>query len=211
MIVFHWSLIYSKSPPVLRTRLNMLTDLTNAVVWMISVCSLTSNSFCPLTLETVASALIIIGITVTFMFHCFLVLWQGLSTCFSFRFFGFHSGSRWDGKVNYLAGSLFLLIITGLLARVRYSVYILKSQRIFWVSSARTESGLCIYHLAVWLNFSFLYNSQWIIFPTQPCLVLYPFYANLLHLLIMWLIVSCLSTRKINLLFCCVLFNFILT
>ena len=73
------------------------------------------------------------------------------------------------------------------------------------VSFSRTDSGLCIYHLFVWLNFNFLHNSQWITMPTQSCLVLYSFCVNLLHSLIMWLMVSSLSLHNLHLLFWCVL------
>ena len=69
----------------------------------------------------------------------------------------------------------FLLRITrsGRLAGIRWSVSILKSQRILSVSFSRTDSGLCIYHLFVWWNFNFLHSSQWITITTHPCLVLY--------------------------------------
>ena len=48
-----------------------------------------------------------------------------------------------------------------------------------------------------------MHNFQWIVLPIQSCLVLYSFCANLLYLL-MWLIVSSLSTHNLHLLFCCV-------
>ena len=48
---------------------------------------------------------------------------------------------------------------------------------------------------------SFSHDSQWITSPTQPCLVLYSFCANLLHSLIMWLIVSSLLPHNLHLLF----------
>ena len=69
------------------------------------------------------------------------------------------------------------------------------------------EGDFCLYicHLFVWSNFNFLYNSQWITFPTQSCLVLYFLCASLLHSLIMWLIVSFLSLHYRHLLFCCLL------
>ena len=73
---------------------------------------------------------------------------------------------------------------------------------------SRTDSGLCIYHLFVWSNFNFLHNSRWITFPTQSCLVLYSFYARLLHSLIMWLMVSSRSPHNLHLIFCCVLLLF---
>ena len=68
------------------------------------------------------------------------------------------------------------------------------------------DSGLCIYHLFVCSNLNFLYNSQWIAFPTQSCLVLYFFCTNLLNSFIMWLIFSSLSPRNLHLLFCCVMY-----
>ena len=54
-------------------------------------------------------------------------------------------------------------------------------------------------HLFVWSNFYFLHNSQLITFPTQSCLVLYHFWASLLHSL--WLTVSALSPHNLYLLF----------
>ena len=68
-MVFHWSLNNSKSPQVSWTLLSILADLNNAVVWMVSACPPTSKP-----LEIVLSAPITIGVTVTFMFHSFLVL-----------------------------------------------------------------------------------------------------------------------------------------
>ena len=71
---------------------------------------------------------------------------------------------------------LFLIINTrfGWLAMVQWSVCIPESLKILWVSFSRTKSALSIYHLLVGLNyFNLLHSSQWIIFPTQPCLVLY--------------------------------------
>ena len=65
----------------------------------------------------------------------------------------------------------------------------LKSHRSLWMSSSMTGAGLCIYHLLVWSNLNFLHISQWITLPTQSCLALYSFCANLLHSLIMWLII----------------------
>ena len=80
-----------------------------------------------------------------------------------------------------------------------------KSYRSLCVLFSRTGAGLCIYHLFVWSNLNFLHISQWITLPTQSCLVLYSFCANLLHSLIMWLMVSSLSLHSLLLLFCCIL------
>ena len=94
---------------------------------------------------------------------------------------------------------------SGLLAGIRWSVCMLKSHRKLWESFSRTGTGLCIYRLFLWLNLNFLHISLWITLPTQSCLALYSFYANLLYSLIMWLIVSSLSPHSLHLLFCCVL------
>ena len=71
------------------------------------------------------------------------------------------------------------------------------------MSFSRIDAGLGIYHLFVWSNSNFLHKSQWITFPTQSCLVLFSFCANLLYSPIMWLIVS--LPHNLNLLFCCFL------
>ena len=92
-----------------------------------------------------------------------------------------------------------------LLAGIRWSVCILKSHRSLCESFSRTGVALCIYYLFVWSNWNFLHISQWITLPTQSCLALYSFCANLLHSLIMWLIVTSLSPHSRHLLFCCVL------
>ena len=108
--------------------------------------------------------------------------------------------------VFFLLLLLVLIIIrTGRLAEIRWSVCMSKSHRSLCVSFSRTHAGLSIYHFFVWSNLNFLHNSQWIILLTQSCLVLYYFCANLLHSLIMWLMVSSLSLHSIHLLFCCVL------
>ena len=75
-MTFHKSLSDSKSPKVSRTLLSILTDLNNAVVWMLSWRPLISESSSPCTntLVTAPSAPIKIGITVTFMFHSISVL-----------------------------------------------------------------------------------------------------------------------------------------
>ena len=105
----------------------------------------------------------------------------------------------------YLLFLLGIIMRSGLLAGIRWSVCMLKSHRSLRKSFSRTGAGLCIYHLFVWSNWNFLHISQWITLPTQSCFALYSFYANLLHSLIMWLIVSSLSLHSLHLLFCGVL------
>ena len=115
-----------------------------------------------------------------------------------------------DGKVHFSSSSLFFfffLTITrsGRLANIKWSVCISKFQRSLCLSFSNTDSGLCICYLFIQSNFNFLHSSQWITFPTLLCLVTYTFCLSLLHLLIIWLIVSSLSPHNEHLLFCCVL------
>ena len=56
------------------------------------------------------------------------------------------------------------------------------------IAFSRIYAGLCIHHLFVWLNVNFLHNSPWVTLPTLSSLVLYSFWVNLLHSLIMWLL-----------------------
>ena len=67
--IFHWSLSNSMSPQIFRTLLSILTDLNNAVVWMVSTHPLIFQSFSPLGI--VPRAPIRNGISITFMFHSF--------------------------------------------------------------------------------------------------------------------------------------------
>ena len=109
-----------------------------------------------------------------------------------------------DRKVdNFADFLLFFVAVVGLLAEFWWSVC-KKSHRSLCVLFSRTGAGLCIHNLLAWSNLNFLHISQWITLPTQSCLALYS-YASLLHLLIMWLMVSYLSPQSQHLLFCCVL------
>ena len=73
LMVFRWSLCDSKSSQVSRTLLSILVNLKSSVIWMFFTRVLISNSSRSFTdpLVSVSSAPIIIGITVTFMSHCF--------------------------------------------------------------------------------------------------------------------------------------------
>ena len=207
---FYWILSESKSQ-VSRTLLSILAVLNNAVVWMISSCPPTSKSSSPFKspLVTVPNAPITTGIIVTFMFHSFLKFPSKVEVLIVlFTFFQFYSVVSRDIKVDNFENSLLFLLISirsGLLAEIRWSVCMSKSYRSLRVSFSRTAVGFCIYHLFVWSNLNFLLISQWLTLPTQSCLVLYSFCANLLHLLVMWSIVSSLSPHNLHLLFCCVL------
>ena len=208
MMVLHCSLSDSKSPQVSRTRLGILAVLSNAVFWIVSTRPPTSKSSRPFNnpLVIVPNAPITIGTIVTFMFHSFfnsLARSRYLSFFpLSFRFILWPTGTA---KSTILQIFLFFIIImwSGRLAGIKWPVCMLKSHRNLCESFSRTGAGLCIYHLFVWLNWNFLHISQWITLPTQSCLALYSFCANLLHSLILWLIVSSLSPHSQHLLFCC--------
>lgn len=57
-----------------------------------------------------------------------------------------------------------------------------------------------LYHFAFRANPYFLHTSQWIFFPTQSCLLLYTFWANLPHSLTAWITVSSAFPRNLYLL-----------
>ena len=187
-MVFHWSLSDSKSSQVSRTLLSILAVLNNADVWMVSTRPPTSKSSSPFSnpLVTVLNAPVTIGIIVTCMFHSFFQFPSEVEVLILlFTFFQFSSMVSRDSKVDYFASSLFFIIIrSGLLAEIRWSLCTLKSHRSLCESFSRTSAGFCIYHLFVSLNWNFLHISQWITLPTQSCLVLYSFCANLLHSLL---------------------------
>ena len=127
-------------------------------------------------------------IIVTLMFHSFFnsLARSRYSSLFSYSFnFTLWSTGTAKSTILQVLSFLFIIIRCGHLAEIRWSVCMSKSKRSLCVSFSETDSGLSIYHLFVWSNFNFLHNSQLIILPTQSCLVLYSFCANLLHSLIM--------------------------
>ena len=102
---------------------------------------------------------------------------------------------------------VFLLIVTNLLAGIRWSL----NPREFCVPFSRTDAGFCIWSNGIWSNFNIFHDSQWISFSSQLCLVLYTFWSNWLHSLIMWLIVLYLSPHLPTLVIRYVLSIFTLT
>ena len=212
-MVLYWSLSDSKSPQVSRTRLRILAVLSNGVVWIVSTRPPIPKSSRPFNnpLVIVPNAPIAIGTIVTFMFHTFFnSLARSRYLYFfslSFRFILSSAGTAKSTllQIFFLFFLLLIIMRSGLQVRIKWSVCMLKSHRSLCVSFSRTGAGLCIYHLFVWSNWNFLHISQLTTLPTQSCLALYSFCANLLHSLIMWMIVSSLSPHSLHLLFCCVL------
>ena len=171
-MLFHWSLSDSKSLQVSRTLLSILVDLNNAVVWTVSTRLVISKSSIPCTnpLVTEPKAPITICIIVTFTFHNFSHS-RARSKYLSFFSHSFNFTLWSAGTANSIILQVlsFLLIIirSCRLVEIRWSVCISKSLRSLCVSFSRTDSGLCIYHLFVWSNFNFLYNSSGS--PCPPC------------------------------------------
>ena len=72
-VVFHWSLRDSMTPQFFKTLLSILVNLSNAVIRIVLILLLisdSSNSFSRF-LGTIPSATTIIGITLTLIFHTF--------------------------------------------------------------------------------------------------------------------------------------------
>ena len=159
-----------------KTLRNILTDLINALVWMVSACLLISKSSSPFTkpLGIVPSVPLTIGITVTFMLHIFLVLWQGLGTYLSFHFL--FSLVRWYSKVSFQQVLFFFFFYwesLGLVIWLRLGdLFVSQNPRKFCVSHSPGRILGCEYTTC-------LHNYQWITFRTQTSLVLYSFCANL--------------------------------
>ena len=153
-MVFHWGLSDSKSPQVSRTRLSILGVLSNAVVWIVSTRPPTSKSSRPFNnpLVTVPNAPITIGTIVTFMFHSFfnsLARSRYLSFfSLSFRFLLWSAGTA---KSTILQILFLLLIImrSGLLAGIRWSVCIFKSHRSLCESFSSYYYSLRVFHTSV--------------------------------------------------------------
>ena len=134
-MVFHWSLSNSKSPQVTRAFLSILAVLNNAVVWMVSTRPPTYKSPCPFSnpFVTVPNAPITVGIIVTCMFHSFfdcLVRSRYLSFfSHSFSFIFWSAGTSKSTILQVLFFFLLIIIKFGLLAGIRWSVYMFKSHR----------------------------------------------------------------------------------
>ena len=178
-MVLHWRLSDSKSHQVSRTLLSILAVINNPVVWMVSTRPPTSKSSRPFNnrLVTVPNAPITIGIIVTFIFHCFFnsparLRYLSLFS-HSFSFILWSAGTAKSTILQIFFMFLLIIIRSGLLAEIRWSVCISKSHRSLCVSFSRIGAGLCIYHLSAWSYLNFLHISQWITLPTQSCLALY--------------------------------------
>ena len=153
----HWSLKDIKSPRVSRILLNILSDLNNAVVWMVSTHPLISKSTSPFNnlRVNVLRTPVTIGhfhVPKFFQFPNKVKLFIFLYTIFQF-----YSMVNRDSKVHNSASSLVFADYHKVwwFGRDRWSLCTSKSERSFCVSFFRTDSGLCIYHLFAGSNYNF--------------------------------------------------------
>ena len=199
-MVFHWSLSDSKSPQVSRTLLSILDVLNNAVVWMVSTRLSTSKSSSPFdnSVVTVPKAPIAFGIIVTFMFNSFFNS-LARSMYFFFILSVLFCGKLGQQSRQFCKFSFFLLIIirSGLLAKIRWSVCMSKSHRNLCVIFL---DSCWVVHISFVRGVKYKFLAHLPVFPLALS-VLYSFWANLLHLLIMWLMISSLSPHSLHLLF----------
>ena len=118
----------AKSPQVSRTRLRILTDLINVVVWVVSTRPLIfkSSSPCIDLSVTVPRAPITISITVTFMFHSLFVFSNSLTRLrdlsffsLSFNFSLWSAGAVKSTTRQVLFFLFFIIIRSGRQAEIR--------------------------------------------------------------------------------------------
>ena len=146
-MIFHWSLSDRKSHHVSRTLQSILVVLNNVVVWMVSTRPPTSKSSCPFNnpLMTVPKAPITIGVIVTFIFrNIFNSLARSKYLSFFSLSFSFILWSQGQQSPQFCKFSFFLLIIirSGLLVDIRWSVCMSKSHRSLCVSFSTIDAGL---------------------------------------------------------------------
>ena len=108
-MIFYWSLSDNISPYVFGTLLSILTDLNNAVVWMVLTRPLISKSPNPCTnpLLTVPSVSITIGTLLLLCALVYLFPSKVSIVIYRFAFFQFYPMVSRNGKVYYSAGSFF--------------------------------------------------------------------------------------------------------
>ena len=131
----------------------------------------------------VSRAPITIGIIVTFMFYSFFSSWARSKYLSLFLLsFNFTLRSAGTSKSIILLVINFFVVVdyyrSGRLVEIRWSVCdLFQNLRGVHVCYSQGQMLNCAYT-------NFLHNSQWITQPTQTCLFLYSFCANLLHSLI---------------------------
>ena len=149
-MVFHCSLSDSKCPQVSRTLLSILAVLNNAVVWIVCTRPPISKSSSHFNhpLFTVPKEPIN-------WYHCHLHVPQFFFNplersrylsffSLSFRFILWSAGTGKSTILQIIFLLLLIIIMSGLLAEIRWSVCMSKSHRSLCVSFSRIDAGLCI-------------------------------------------------------------------
>ena len=104
----------------------------------------------------------------------FFVFFQDLIANLSFRFLLILTFGLPEEQTSLLDRfSSFLLTITRSCHQIR--LYLKIKEDLVYLILPRTDSTLRIYHLFVWSNLDFLYNSYGIPFTSTSCIVLYSF------------------------------------
>ena len=148
-MVSHWNLSCSNSPQVSGTLLSILVYLNNAVAWMVSTRPPISKSSSPSTnpLVTVPraqlqSVLPSLSCPTLFLFPWLILLLISISLTL------WSTGTA-KSTIPLFLFFLMIIIRSNRLPEIRWSVFILKTQRSLWVSFSRIDSGSCVYHLFV--------------------------------------------------------------
>ena len=164
-MISHWSLSGSKFPQVFRTLLSILTYPKNALVCMVYIRAIISQSSSPCTnpLVDAPRAPLTIGTTVTFIFHSSFQFPSNVQILIRlFTFFHFYSVASRDSKVKSSKDSvcfIFCWILQGLIIWPTFGdPFVSLTPLDLYVSFYRTDSVLYIYHLFVWSNFIFLHH-----------------------------------------------------
>ena len=136
----------------------------------------------------------LIGITVTFMLHSFfnsLARSKYLSFFSLSLNFSLWSAGTAKSRIQQVLSLFFFFVVVDYYRfwSTGRNPFASQNPRGVWVSKSLKQI-LCIYHLFAWSNFNFLHNSLCIPLPTQSCLVLYSFCANLLHSLMRLIVLS---------------------
>ena len=142
------------------------------------------------------------------MFHCFFPQVFVHHSAFFFSFLlWLTETTKSTRSVLFFFVSFSLLIrpISGFLAEIMWSVFILKSQKILSVSFSWTDDRLSIYHLLVWSKLQSLpqFAVDHLPHSVVSSLILFLRYSALS--LIMWLIISSLKPHNLHQLFFCIL------
>ena len=166
MLVFPWSLSDITSSQISKTRLSILVDVNNAVIWMFFSLPLPFDCSNPVSNRwgNVSSTPITLAMAITLMFHSF-----------------FNSLLRSKYFFMFLLSFIFTVWFAGTAKSTTQPLLFFCLFYLVWLSGWDKVIRLCIHHLIVWSKFSPLHNFQWIIFFTQSWLVLYASCDNLQH------------------------------